>query len=262
MRRVSILLTFFCFFLGAGGVQTWADFYGDSATGLLQLEKKYPYYLFVPADYSPEKAWPLVLILAERGEDPKTAIEPWLEWAKQRKLMVAALPQLVPEHEVPTAANEWLIKVKREMVERYRVNPANILLVGRGSSGHYVAYVGLNFPKEFSGIASIQKAWAGPFEKLMRSTRDRSEQADFYAAVDPKEGQYPAIERKALELQGKGYQIKVDTLNSGGDWLKVRDSMIQWFLENSESRSMKVSSKNRTAMKGKIQEVWKNLFQM
>ena len=261
MRHVSFLLiilySLFCF----QPAPVRSAFYGESTTGFFQLEKKYPYYLFVPPEYTPEKTWPLIVLTAERGEDPKKTIEPWVEWAKYHKILITAVPQLVPEHEVPSSADEWLLAVKREIVERYHVDPANVLLVGRGFSGHYVAYVGFSFPREFSGIASIGEAWSGPFETLMRATKNPKDQAAFYVAADPKAETYSAIEKKALELAKKGYQVKVDTLLSGEDELRYRDSMLQWFAENAESRSLKVRSRANSKTKG-IGEIWKNLFQM
>ena len=259
MRHISILFIFLYSFFCFQPVQ--AAFYGETATGFIQLEKKYPYYLFVPLEYTPEKTWPLIVLVAERGEDPKETIEPWVEWAKYHKILVTAVPQLVPEHEVPSAANEWLIQVKREIVESYHVDPANIFLVGRGFSGHYAAYVGLNFPKEFSGIVSVGEAWSGPFETLMRATKNQKEQAAFYVAADPKAETYPAIEKKAQELAKKGYQVKVDTLLSGEDELRYRDSMLQWFAENAEARSLKAQSRINPKRKG-IGEILENLFQM
>lgn len=263
MRRFStLLIVSICSFWGFFAPNSHAEVYGEKTTGLLELERKYPYYLFVPLEYTPQKAWPLVILLGERGDDPKKTIEPWVDWAKQKKVLVTAVPTLVPEKDIPEAADRWLIEVKREILERYHIDPANILLLGQGFGAHYAAYLAVRYPQEFAAAALTKNAWPGPFEKLIRPTSDHSRQTDFFVAVDPKQEGYDAIEKKALELERKGYQIKMETLSTQEDWLKPRDRMIQWLIETSEFRSMKSHPKTHKNLKGKWREIRKNLFQM
>ncbi len=259
MKRFLSLLIFVFIFCGMT-MPIRAEFYGNPATGLLALEKKYPYYLFVPSEYTQDKSWNLLIIMGERADDPKELIEPWVEWAKQKKVLVAAVPTLVPEKDLPEASDRWLIDVKREILERYRVDPANVLLMGTGFGAQYAAYLGLSHPEEFGVVALIKNAWAGPFERLARPTSEHRRQISFYVLADLQDKNYAANEKKALQLEQKGYQIKMEPLKNGEDWLTVRDSLYQWFNENTEYRALKKKAISDRTLTGKIKEIRKNIF--
>ncbi len=259
MKRYLSLLIFVFTFCGVI-TPVQAEFYGTPATGLLVLEKKYPYYLFVPPEYSQDKSWPLLIIMGERAAEPKELIEAWVEWAKQKKVMVMAVPTLVPEKDLPEAADRWLINVKRDILERYRVDPSNILLMGTGFGAQYAAYLGLSHPEEFGAVALVKGAWVGPFERLVKATSDRKRQISFYVLVNPQDKDYAANEKKALSLEQKGYQIKMEPLKKGEDWLTARDPLFAWFNEHTEFRALKRKGKADATVKGKIKEIRQNIF--
>ena len=262
MRRFSFLLISFISFFGFSSAVSQAEFLGNPATGLLVLEKKDEYYLYVPPDYTTEKTWTLLVVLGERGNDPKQAIQPWIDWAKEHGLLVAAVPHLVPEHDLPEGADKWLLGVLHEIIERYRVDPAGVLLVGLGSGGHYAAYLGLKYPGEFSAAALAGEAWSGPYERLMRPSPRPESQISFYVALDPKGEAYPAAEQKALELEQKGYSIKFESLQSGQDLVEFREPMMQWFQENQEFRTAKSRQVQKGGMKKTFRKILRNVFQM
>lgn len=260
MKRFLPLVVFVFIFCGML-TPLGAEFYGTPATGLMVLEKKYPYYLFVPAEYSQDKSWPMVIIMGERAAEPKELIQPWVEWAKQKKVLVVAVPTLVPEKDLPEAADRWLINVKREILERYRVDPSNILLMGTGFGAQYAAYLGLAHPEEFGAVALVRGGWAGPFERLVKATSERKRQISFYVMVDPKDKDYLANEKRALWLEQKGYQIKMEPLKNGQDWLALRDPLYEWFNEHTEFRALKrKKDKTNRGMKATIEEIRKNIF--
>ena len=263
MRRTLPLLIILCLWTSFFCRESFSEVYGTPETGLLLLEKKHPYYLYVPPEYSPDKSWPLVILLISGLRDQKEGIEPWVEWARKNQLLVL-LPSVLPREDVVSTdeVDRWILGIKREILERYHVGSYQILLVGIGSGGHYAAYLGLNYPKEFSAAALFRQAWVGSFEKLMRPSADREKQVSFYVAVDPKTKSYPAIERKAVELEGKGYPVKIDPLGEEEEVLAGRDRMTQWFLEQTENRVARLKKKRKPGWKGKFQEILKNLFEM
>ncbi len=237
-RFLFLFLVLLCILSGTFRPEAKAEFLGDFPTGLLQLEKKAPYYLFVPAEYSPDKGWPLVMIFGERGQDPRKLINGWVDWAKQNQILVLVLPNFFPETGVPYIFDQWVFEVKLEIGMRYRIDPNKILLVGFGSGAHYSSYLALKYPDEFTAAALIRKAWAGPLEKLAKPVSDSKQQPSFYLALDPKGEEFSSLEKKALELEKKGYEIALDRLKSGEDFAKLRDRMLQWFRYQSETRAL------------------------
>lgn len=172
MKRAIFFIIFFICWVGLVGQGLCAEFYGSLPTGLLVFEKKYPYYVFVPSDYSREKSCPLLILLGDRGDDPKDLIGPWTEWASSRGLFVVAVPNLGPEREIPKTADDWLFQTKKDLSERYRIDAARVLLIGFSTGAHYAAYLTMNYPREFSTAVLVQGSWDGPFAKLTRPVSD------------------------------------------------------------------------------------------
>lgn len=262
MRRILHFLVFLCSLTGLFCTVSFSAYEGAPETGLLLLEKKHPYYLYVPPEYSPDQSWPLVVLLISGLKDQKEGIEPWVEWARKNQLLVL-LPSVLPrEGAISTdEVDRWILGIKREVLERYQVGPYQILLVGIGSAGHYAAYLGVKYPEEFSAAALFRQAWAGPFEKLMRPGSDRSRQISFYVAVDSASPSYAAVEKKAAELQQSGYPLQWDSLKEGEDVSGVRDRLIQWFQADSETRLMRLKRKRKSGWKGTFHQIRKNLFE-
>ncbi len=262
MNRIFLLLIFLCSLTGLPPSECRAEFSGTPQTGLLLLEKKHPYHLFVPPEYSPDKSWPLVIVLIGGLKDEKKGIEPWVDWAKKNQLL-ALFPGVLPREGGASTeeVDRWILGIKKEVLERYHVGPHQILLVGIELGGHYAAYLGLNYPGEFSAVALFRQAWAGPFEKLMKPSADHEKQVSFYVAVDPASPSFRAVEAKAIELEKKGYSLQRDSLKETEDFLGIRDRVIRWFLEDTEIRVVRVKGKRKSGWRGKFQEIRKNLFE-
>jgi len=261
MRHLLFLVTLFCALTVPLTPATQGAFYGDIPTGFLELEKKYPYYLYVPPDYSPERVWPLIFLVGKRGEDPRKVITPWLDWARQNEFLVAAVPNLSPEKDIPKKADEWLLEVKQEILERFRVDTARTLLVGLDAGAHYAAYLGTNYPKEFSAAALVRDGWAGSFEKIIRSSPNPRERISFFVALDLGAENFPAQEARALEFERKGYAVRLEPLKAGEDLSGVRERMIQWFLADVESRTL-LREKPRHTRKERLKGVIKDFFEV
>ena len=237
-------------------IQAGAEFYGTPQTGLFVLEEKHPCYLFVPATYSAEKSWPLLVLLGERGDDPQEVIEPWVEWAKKSEFLVLAPSNFLNERENPGITDQWLLKMNHQMGERYRIDPARVLLVGVGAGAHYAAYLGLNYPEEFQAAALIGDAWAGPLESLMRPQKAGEKKIPFYIALDPARADFPQVEAKSVELEGRGYRITLERLQAKAELAPLRERILQWFRD----RSAESASAPQPRKKLK-QRIMKNLFE-
>lgn len=262
MKRAMILFTLlFCFCFGFPSILSRAEIVGTVPTGLLVLEKKHPYYLFVPPEYSVERKWPLVFVIGNSGEDPKKTIEAWIDWAKENQFLVL-VPSIFPrEGSLPDELNRWLLRVKEEVTQRYSVDKPQVLLVGVDSGAHYAAYLGTRFPGEFAAAALIRQAWAGPLEKLIRPSTDREEQIAFYVAVNPQEKGFSSLEAKTLEFEKKGYSITFDPLKADEDFSKLQERMLAWFRQDVSAR-IEMRKRPRTTLKEKFKGFMKDFTEV
>ena len=207
-----------------------AEFVGGATpTGLITLERKHPYYVYVPPDYSAEHKWPLVFVLGKDGADPQKTIAGWTDWAKKNQFIIL-VPSIFPrEGVVPHELEEWLIKVKEEVALRYAIDPVQVVLVGIGSGSHYAAYFATRFPKEFPAAVLIGQAWVGPLERLIRPSSDPGKQIAFYVTADPKGKNFSSLEKKTLEFEKMGYRIAFEPLQKGDTLGHVQERMLVWF---------------------------------
>lgn len=261
-QRTFLLPFFFCFiFLNSFVGNLKGEFFGSVPTGLLALEKKHPYYLYVPPDYSSEKAWAFLVLLGQSGKDPKQVIEPWVEWAKQNHFLILVPGLSFREGTVPDLADKWILKIKEEVGERYRVDRSQILLTGIGSGAHYAAYLGVNYPHEFSAAALVRGSWAGPFEKLIRPKSSSRRQISFYLALDPDSKEYPRMEQWALRLEKNGYRIKLDPLKLNEEFSGLQQRIAQWFHQDTDARTI-LAKRPRLKTKEKIDGFIKDFLEV
>ena len=262
MRRAVTLLTLFIFGLALSPLpESAAEFYGDFPTGLLELERKYPYYLYVPPDYSPERSWPLVVVLGRGKSDPKEVIEPWVEWAKANQYFVL-VPTIFPrDGVVPTLVDQWLLGVKQEVFDRYRIDSQKVLLVGTALASNYAAYLGLSYPEEFSATALVGGTLPGSFERLMRSSEREDKQISLYVAADPKDENFSRTESWALGLEKKGYPVTLTSVGAGESFDSLRDKMIQWFREETETRTA-LKGRRKKGFKNNFRDFWEDFFKV
>lgn len=262
MRRYfCTLLIFTCSLAGLCPRESLAEFFGKVPTGLLELRKKHVYYLYVPGDYSPEKPWPLVMLLGKGEKDPREVIDAWVDWAKKNRMLVL-VPSIFPrEGIVPTAVDEWLFDIKREVSERYRIDPAQILLVGLEHGSYYAAYLGLSYPEEFSAAALLRGELPGSFEKLMKPSSSKEKQIPLYVVLDRAAEASPRAETWAIELEKKGYRVTLDLQGSGEDLSAIRQRMMGWFEQDLESRRA-LKERPRRTFKEKWNGFVKDFFEV
>ncbi len=260
MKRILFFLIFLNLIAGVPLHESRAEeIYGQFPTGLLQLEKKHPYYVYVPEAYSPDKGWPMLFLLGKRGDEPKEIIGSWVDWAKQNQFIVLAPTNVAPEKDVPELADQWLLSVKQEVKERYKIDSARIFLVGLESGAHYAAYLGTRYPQEFSGVVLVGGAWPGSFEKIIKPSSDPDKQVPFYVLMNPKGEGYGAVEAKANEFEKKGYPVTLESLKDVEDISAVRDRLTQWVRKESEARAI-LKEKPKKTFKQKKDRFLRDFF--
>lgn len=254
--RTILFFVLFNFFI----IELRAEFFGPTPTGLLELERsKRPYFLYVPPDYTSEKTWPLLVLYAEPIKKPKDVVNEWKDWARENHFLIL-VPGIFPrEGTVPELVDRWLLRVKEEVTQRYRIDPARVLLAGFDYGAHYAAYLGLSYPEQFSAVALVKQAWPGSFEKLMLTSRDRQRQISFYLAMDPQSKEFAKAEKWAFRLEKNGYQVNFQPLKANQDFKPFRDQMLQWFRQGVEARTVMAKRPRRTTGE-KIKGFTKDFF--
>jgi hypothetical protein len=216
-----------------------ATFYGKVSTEVIQLEGvKYPTYLYVPPRYDPAKKYPLVISLPGMGESGEAHVNSWAKISHAKSLIVLVPTVSLREENVPYRTDEWLLKLKSDITHQYQIFPDRIYLVGNGSAAHYAAYLGVQYPEEFSAVALMNGSWVGPFEKLMQLKSRPRKQVPFYVSLkesDP--GLLEKTEKMALRFQEKGYPVYLEKLKAEEDIASEdgRKRMLKWLEEKSQS---------------------------
>ena len=167
---------------------------------------------------------------------------------------------LLSEKEKPDALDRWLLDLKQQATERYRVDPRQVLLVGFDSGAHYAAYLSLQYAGEFSKAALVRKAWAGPLSPLIDSVRASDEQAAFYLMMDPQAADFAEIQAKSTALEKEGYWITSQPLKGDENLPALQDKIIGWFHQTSgaaDPESTEAEKRSNTIW----QEMKKNLFE-
>ena len=262
IRTVFVLILFFlCSFYRPGS----ATFYGEVKTGLQNIASdRYGYSLFVPAEYTPDRKWPLIMALHGEGARGEDYIQTWTEAAKQRGMIVFCPTYEEPRSGLPFDHDNRLIKLKRAIQSEYEIDPSRILIAGFENGGHYAFYLGLRYPKEFSAIASIGNAVKGSFEKLFTFSYAEVHQLPVLMLVDH-ENQAVDSEKTATELkaiQERGYLIETVEAENANDLKNPNTNsyILEWFEQISSEREAGLQ-KRSFSMKQKFYEWVDNLLQ-
>jgi len=153
-------------FIFVFGQMSYTAFFGEVKTGLQNVASdQYGYSFYVPPDYTPDRGWPLVVVLHDEGDLGEEYIQGWLGAAKERGFLIFCPNYPVPR-DFPYDSEAWLLKHKRTFQSQYHIDPNRILVTGSGFGGHYALYLGLRYPEEFAAVASVGNAMSGRFQRL------------------------------------------------------------------------------------------------
>ena len=249
-RRVS----FFLFFVLAGVLSNSgarADtFFGEAPTGFLQLDNfRYPVYLLVPQTYDASRPYPLILALPDEKDSPEAYAKEWADWAKKKGYLVLVPTLKLRLEDVPYGTDEWLLNLKKEITGRYNITPDRIYLIGEGSSAHYAAYLGVNYPAEFSAVGLVEGSWPGPLEKLLRLSSRPIKQNPFFVAISENSADLlKTTEAKAYQLTKKGYPVYLERIAGPSGELspELRDQILEWLEKKANSWLLVIKESERS----------------
>lgn len=124
--------------------------------------RTYDYSVYVPRDYTPDKAWPFIVFLhgsGESGTDGQhqmaVGIGPRVLWNPEQYPAVILFPQK------PTVESEWedhseAVKAMMEATEAaYHIDPQRVYLTGLSQGGHGVWTINAAMPGTFAAMAPM-----------------------------------------------------------------------------------------------------------
>lgn len=126
----------------------------------------YRYQVFVPADYDPAVAWPVILFLhgfGERGSDGLLQTQVGLAAAIRRHggrfPAIVVFPQAPPSPDVPlsiwqTAAGVALATLDQTLAE-FATDPTRVYLTGMSQGGHGGWYLAYHHPERFAALVVV-----------------------------------------------------------------------------------------------------------
>ncbi|MDY3127934.1 MAG: alpha/beta hydrolase-fold protein [Corynebacterium sp.] len=135
---------------------------GESKT--INLSSGRTYILSVPADYSPEKSWPVVLAFHGWKESAR-AMAKYSELSAAEALV--AFPQgkdsaWAPAPYATTSGSEdvqFVTEIIDTLRATYNVDDQRIYATGMSNGGGFAAYLGCQMPDVFAAVASVSAAY-------------------------------------------------------------------------------------------------------
>ncbi|MCH7814095.1 MAG: dienelactone hydrolase family protein, partial [Planctomycetes bacterium] len=124
--------------------------------------RTYRYSVFVPDDYTPERAWPAILFLhgaGERGDDGASHTTVGLGRAirahPERFECLVVLPQCPADRRWDGSMQELALATLDAIQAKYNVDPDRIALTGLSLGGYGTWSIGARFPERFCALLPI-----------------------------------------------------------------------------------------------------------
>ena len=232
-------------------------------SGLVEISGyKYPVFLFAPKDYKTDRTYAMIMIAPAESAKAEKQIEYLTGLAQRKSLFILAPYVLWPKQgDTPYRLDEWLLTVKRDVMERFPISKKRVYLVGKDLGAHYAAYMAIKYPKEFSAVALLGQAWDGPFAQLVDPHSDAADQVPFYVALKAG-GEVRARNQVWFDkLQQKGYPLHLVDYKGDEelDDLEFKKSVFDWLEATGQSWEASVGQGPKT-WKGKFKKGVKDFF--
>lgn len=135
----------------------------------------YRYQVYVPADYSPNVAWPVILFLhgaGERGSDGLLQTNVGLATAirntPSRVPAIVVFPQVPVDSQWVGAPGEAAMVALRQTMSEYRTDAERVYLTGLSMGGHGTWYLAYRNPNVFAAVVPIC-GWVPDFAQFKGS---------------------------------------------------------------------------------------------
>ena len=223
---------------------------------------KYPVYLFVPKNYKTDQTYSMIMIAPAEDIKAEKQIE-YLSGLAQRKSAFILAPYVLwpKKGDTPYELDAWLLTVKRDVSERFPIDKKRIYLVGKDTGAQYAAYLATKHAKEFSAVALLGEAWAGPFSQLVLLHSDAPDQVPFFIALKA-DGNAKARNQVWFDkFQKKGYLLHLEEYKSDDVLADIdfKKTVFDWLETTSQNWQASVAQRQQT-WKGKIRKGIRDFF--
>jgi phospholipase/carboxylesterase len=188
----------------------------EPETGRREIEApdfKARYLLDVPANYTGEKEWPLVVGLHGMGDKPENYIRVFEGLAPKRGYLFAA-PE--GDHETPCMCGQcddmirtWSLRSEKyvlwvieNVAKTYRIKKDHVYLTGFSAGAVLTFHIGLRNPDRFTGIVPMAgRVVRGPEPLDLRKART----LPIFGFVGKKDPFYASMVQAMNDLKAKGF---------------------------------------------------------
>jgi predicted peptidase len=142
----------------------------------------YKYQVFVPADWTPKKKWPIILFLhgaGERGDDglfqTQVGVATAIRGDRNRFPAIVVMPQCKKDQWwTDSSMEDVAMKALGAAQKEFKGDPARIYLTGLSMGGDGTWSLAAKYPKSFAAIVPICARVAKPDQVPALSAEDRT----------------------------------------------------------------------------------------
>jgi len=161
--RRALLLVLSPLLGGIGGCATPRLFAPDRAGGFVLQAGPRPYYVYLPAEWSAGRSWPVIVYLHGMGESGDDGVSPTqvglgpVVWRSK-----GAFPAIVVFPQAPRRSywgmprnNEAVLAALDEVLASYHGDPSRVYLTGSSLGGYGTWFLGSLHPERFAALVPI-----------------------------------------------------------------------------------------------------------
>ena len=149
----------------------------SDTTGVMEFggTERGGFWLYVPENYAPERAWPLVIALHGGSGTGRLFLWSWLRDARSRGAIVVAPTSVGSTWALMGADADTpnLIRILEFVRSRWNVNPARVLLTGMSDGGTFSYVSGLEAGSPFTHLAPVSAAFHPLLAQMADADRTR-----------------------------------------------------------------------------------------
>lgn len=190
------------------------------------------YHLKLPPEYTPNRAYPVLIVLANTGEKASTMLARWEKAAADHGYLLAA-PEwntgVADEYGHTEREHDAVLDTLRDLRRRYQIDSDRVFLFGLGEGAKMAFDVGLAHPDLFAGVLPMG---AGPGRYPRRYWRN-AQYLPFYVVNGTRAGDSQTLLRELfdhwilrgypalwVEYKGRGTEFFSAEVPALFDWMR------------------------------------------
>lgn len=195
------------------------------------------YYLKLPPEYSPQRAYPVLVLCHSNREKPDVLLKRWQEEAAKHGFILAAPlwgQNLTPVYQYSKTEHEVVLDTVRDLRRRFNIDSDRLFLYGWEQGANAAIDIGLSHPDQFAGVLPMnaavrpytQACWSNaqylPFYVVEGDRNGGHPKATRALFKDWIRGNYPAI---YIEYKGRSSEMFLGEIPIMMDWMSRKKRM-------------------------------------